>query len=45
MSRANSNALPLPPSGTAVPTRLSAVIFHAKVMAHRARRTVRNLLD
>jgi VanW like protein/glycosyl transferase family 1 len=45
MSPVNANALPLPPSGTAVPTRLSAVIFHAKVMAHRARRSVRNLTD
>jgi VanW like protein len=44
MSRANANVLPLPPSATAVPTRLSAVIFHIKVMAHRARRTLRNLI-
>ena len=45
MSRANANALPLPPSATTVPTRLSAVIFRAKVMAHRARRTIRNLIE
>jgi hypothetical protein len=45
MSRANANALPLPPSATAAPTRLSAVIFHAKVMAHRARRSVRDRID
>ena len=45
MPFAKANALPPPPSTTAVPTRLSAVIFHVKVMAHRARRTVRNLVD
>ena len=38
-----SIGLPLAPA-PAVPTRLSAAIFHAKVAVHRARRTVRNLV-
>jgi len=45
MSPVNATALPLPSPARAVPTRFSAFIFHAKVMAHRARRTVRNLID
>ena len=45
MPSANANALPLPPSASAVPTRLSAAIFRAKVLAHRAFRAVRNLID
>ena len=45
MSPVNATALPPPPSARAVPRRLSAVIFHVKVVAHRARRTVRNLTD
>src|SRR5690242_17868532 len=36
--------LPLAPAHAA-PTRLSAAIFHAKVVAHRACRTMRNLAE
>jgi hypothetical protein len=38
-ANARSLGLPLAPAPT-VPTRLAAAMFHAKVMAHRARRTV-----
>ena len=44
-ANARTLGLPLPPSTRAVPTRLSAAIFRAKIMAHRGRRTVRNLID
>jgi hypothetical protein len=36
-------ALAAAPDRSAVPTRLSAAVFRAKVMVHRARRTVRDL--
>jgi hypothetical protein len=41
---AHSIGLPLAPA-PAVPTRLAAAIFRAKVVAHRARRTVRTLIE
>src|SRR5262249_53374938 len=46
MSPANvrSLGLSLAPA-PAMPTRFAAAIFHAKVMAHRARRTVRDLIS
>jgi hypothetical protein len=45
MSPANARSfrLPLAPA-PAVPTRLSAAVFRAKVMVHRARRTLRDLV-
>src|SRR5262249_60685948 len=42
-ARRCGSALP-PARAPAVPTRLPAAIFHARVAVHRARRTVRNLV-